>query len=156
VRFLDRALATGATRVAARLTGAPFAHLAVLIDRDLPGFSGTSVMRPSPGAQLPGQPSRWAGNLAGKPARPSAIRSWLAPAPSQVTISRRRNAGGTFNDCRTAQITLRREFSGLRHHRPGGSGAPSAAARCGYRGDPLPVSPRCFRTGLSALPGQPF
>ncbi len=96
VRFLDPAPPVRAPGARAGAVGAALADLAAVIDGDLPRAGRDLRDRCLlPLAELP---ARGVGQLVPGPgggASRRAISAWLAPAPSQVTISRRRHAGGT-------------------------------------------------------------
>ena len=71
-------------------------HLPALIDRDLPGIRRDQPDRGAlAGAEFPAD---GVGQLVAGPGGQvieGVISPWLAPAPSVVTISRRRNFGGS-------------------------------------------------------------
>ena len=96
VCFFDPAPPMPAGPVRAGGSGPALAHLAALIDGDLPGLLRDQPDRgPLAGAQLPAD---GVGQLVPGPGGQlikRVISPWLAPAPSAVTISRRRNFGGS-------------------------------------------------------------
>jgi hypothetical protein len=86
----------GAAAVGAGLIGAALADFAAVIEGDLPGAGGGVADR---GALAFAQvPAHRVDELVAGPGGQriqAGDQPWLAPAPSQVTISRRRKAGGS-------------------------------------------------------------
>jgi len=96
VRLLDPAPAVPAAQVAARLAGTPLADLAAGIDGDLPGAGRDGADRgPLPAAEFPAD---GVGELVAGPGSQlvqPGDQVVAGPGPSQVTISCRRNPGGS-------------------------------------------------------------
>jgi hypothetical protein len=96
VRLFDPAPEVPAVQVPAGALGAPLAGLAALIDRDLPGAGRDGADRGLlPLAQLPADRVDDLVAAPGGEGIQPGDQAVAGPAPSQVTISRRLNAGGS-------------------------------------------------------------